>query len=255
MDESDLSRWRSRFAPVGSIHPDASATWLGRLFLTIDVDWASDRVLEHTVELVEAADVAATFFVTHDTPVLARIRANPRFELGIHPNFNPLLTGSPAGPRDMREVVANLMAIVPEARSVRSHSMTQSSRILDLFVEAGLTHDCNHFVPAQSGIALKPFRHWNGMIRVPYFWEDDVELAYGAMASMGELCRRSHSELCVFDFHPIHLALNTTSLEHYERSRASHHDWGLLGSHIATSYGVRDRLLELLAGDKSDSSI
>ena len=64
-----------------------------KVFLTFDIDWASDFVLEYCIDLIESAQVKATFFVTHETPLLERLRENPNFELGIHPNFNPLLEG------------------------------------------------------------------------------------------------------------------------------------------------------------------
>lgn len=67
------------------------------IYLTFDIDWAHDTILEYTVDLLEKHEVAATFFVTHDTPVLNRLRDNPLFELGIHPNFNPLFSPEGAG--------------------------------------------------------------------------------------------------------------------------------------------------------------
>lgn len=97
----------------------------------------------------------ATWFVTHDTPLLERLRANRNYELGIHPNFNWLLVGDQRNGANAIEVIERLMRIVPEARCVRSHSMTQSTGLLQAFSDAGLTHDANHFVrhrPAWSKI-------------------------------------------------------------------------------------------------------
>lgn len=47
---------------------------LNALYLTFDVDWACDEVLADTIDLVEEADVCATCFVTHDAPLLKRLR-------------------------------------------------------------------------------------------------------------------------------------------------------------------------------------
>jgi hypothetical protein len=236
--------WADRFATIGSIVPEEASTWTGRLFLTIDVDWACDEVLLETIDLLERATVAATFFVTHDTPLLRRVSANPRFELAIHPNFNALLSGESAREGGAERVVEELLAVVPRARSVRSHSMTQSSRLLDLFHRRGLTHDCNHFVPAGAGIELKPFRHWNGLIRVPYFWEDDVALAYGDTLDTGRV--RAAPGLKVFDFHPIHVALNSPNLQCYEDSRPVHNDRARLREFSCSGEGVRTALERLL---------
>jgi hypothetical protein len=234
----------TRFSRLSAIDPDDPASWEGRLFLTIDLDWALDEAIALTLKLIEAAGVAATVFVTHSTPLLHRMRANPNIELGIHPNFNGLLDGTAGSMRTAAEILRDCLALVPEAKSVRSHSMTQSSRLLDLFLQAGLTHDCNHFIPAHTGIALKPYRHWNGLIRVPYFWEDDVDLAYGAGPGIDVAV--SLQGLKVFDFHPIHVALNSTSLAQYEASRAAHRDWTALQEHVGQGEGVRARLLRLM---------
>lgn len=236
------------FGCIGSIDPDREDTWRGRIFVTVDVDWASDAVLAHTAELLARIGVAATFFVTHDTPVLRDIRSHPRFELGIHPNFNDLLTGSEAHAGDARSKIAALLDVVPEARCVRSHSMTQSSRLLETFSAFGLTHDCNHFVPSFTGIVLVPYRHWNGMVRVPYFWEHDVALLYrdGMQREMNIRAAARAAGLRVFDFHPIHVALNTPTMEYYEATRAVHRDWDAVRAARHPGFGIAT-MLELLA--------
>jgi len=58
------------------------------IYLTFDLDWACDCVIEDTLLLLEHENVPATIFVTHDTPLLKRMRENPNIELGVHPNFN-----------------------------------------------------------------------------------------------------------------------------------------------------------------------
>ena len=67
------------FQSICRIDFNRPETWEGRIFLTFDIDWATDEVLSDTIDLVEAAQVCATWFVTHDTPVLARLRDNPAF--------------------------------------------------------------------------------------------------------------------------------------------------------------------------------
>lgn len=204
------------FEAIQSIVVEDNSTWKHKVFLTFDIDWVHDDVLSNTIDLVEQYGVSATWFVTHDTPVLERLRDNPAFELGIHPNFNFLLQGDDRNGSNAEEVVARLLAILPEARSVRCHSMTQNSNLLDLFLSKGLTHDCNHFIPEQINLHLKPWKLWNGLIRVPYFWEDDVACLYEQNTPILELQERSG--LKVFDFHPIHIFLNTEHLDRYEKT-------------------------------------
>ena len=57
--------------------------------------------------------------------------------------------------------------------------MTQKFLLIALFKEMGLSHDANHFVPNQTGIELKPWKLWNGLIRVHYLpREDDLHVLY-----------------------------------------------------------------------------
>jgi hypothetical protein len=232
------------FSNIRDINLSKKNSWSENVFLTFDIDWASDDVLLDTIELVERADVAATWFVTHQTPLLDRLRGNPKFELGIHPNFNFLLDGDPRAGKTAAEVIERMMRVVPEAKSVRSHSMAQTSRILDLFVDHGLIYDCNHFIPEQSEIVLKPWRHWNGMIKVPYFWEDDISIVYKHGTSIGSLA--DAVGLKTFDFHPIHVFLNTEKLDRYERTRPLHTLARELVEHRFQGQGTRGCLKTLL---------
>ncbi len=138
------------------------------------------------------------------------------------------------------------MAIVPEAKSVRSHSMTQSSNLLQLFHDKGLTRDCNHFIPHQAGIELQPWYLWNGLIKVPYFWEDDASVIYGEnLNEIGILLLKKG--LKVFDFHPIHVFLNTEKIERYEETRDFHRMPDLLRDYCNTKiYSTRTALITLI---------
>lgn len=226
------------------IDPDDENSWKNKLFLTFDVDWACDDVLKHTIEIVENANIAATWFVTHDTDLLDRLRENNKFELGIHPNFNLLLNGDGKNGKTAEEVIERLMCIVPEARTVRSHSMTQSSIILDLFAKFGLTHDANTFIPEQASAILSPWYVWNNIVKVPYFWEDDVACLYKENTPIKYL--KSRDGLKVFDFHPIHVFLNTEDIIRYERTRSIHHDVLKLIEHRNSGYGAHTALNDLL---------
>ena len=237
------------FSQISSIDLKHRGTWLGKVFLTFDIDWAHDDILKDTVTLINEARVAATWFVTHETSVLDDIKALPSQELGIHPNFNPLLEGVNTHGRNAKEILTNFFEIVPEAKSIRSHSMTQGSKLLDLFRSSGLTHEVNHFIPHHTGITLKPWLLWNHLVKVPYFWEDDVHLLYEAI----DISQKNPEELAttgcglkVFDFHPVHVFLNTESLDRYERTRSMHKNPEELIKHRYEGSGTRSRLIALL---------
>lgn len=231
---------------ISSVQIDSAANWSQSPYLTLDIDWAHDDILFDTIELVEAHRVQATWFVTHDTPLLSRLRRNPNFELGIHPNFNFLLNGDGRTGKDAAEVVDRLLAIVPEAKCVRSHSTTQSSGLLELFRRKGLTHECNSFIPVQSGIELKPWRLWSGMTCIPYFWEDDVACLYGPDDALPMSRLIDQGGIKVFDFHPVHVFLNTEHMARYEKTRELHRSPQQLRAHRYEGEGTRTRFLEFL---------
>jgi hypothetical protein len=214
------------------------------LCLTLDIDWAHDEVIADSLALVAESSVAATWFVTHATPVLADIRATPRHELGLHPNFNPLLDGANG---DVGDILKRIRDIVPEATSVRSHSLTRSSRLAVRFREHGMTHESNYFLPPSAGERITPWRDFSGLLQVPIRWEDDVRLLDPTIgepsAHLGRL-----APLTV-DFHPIHVFLNTVTIADYEAARPYSRDPAALleRRRPSGSGGSRDRLVALLA--------
>ena len=195
------------------------------VYLTFDIDWAHDEVIANTLNLLEKEQLPATLFITHKTPLLARMRANPNLELGVHPNFIPLDMGNCDVSKFLdyaQKILAMYKTLVPEATTVRAHGLTQNSRLLDLMAEMGYTRESNLLVTLQSGVNLRAFYHWNGIMRVPYFWEDDIHCAemerktwdsWSPEPFLDNIC------LKVFDFHPIHLYLNTEEMGRYEACR------------------------------------
>lgn len=232
------------FHKISDIDADNPLSWgSDTLFLTFDIDWAHDDVIRDCQLLLDEASVCTTFFITHDTPVIDELRANARFELAIHPNFNHLLDGT-SKEYSAEQVIQSLKSIVPEATSVRSHSTTFSSQLCSLFVRYGLTHDSNFFVPDFSGINLKPWRNWLGMTMVPYLWEDDVAFSDDSVNNVLSLVKQEG--LRVFDFHPIHVFLNSESPDRYNKTRALHQKPEELIKYRYEGYGTRSRLIELL---------
>lgn len=134
------------------------------------MDWACDEILQHTINYLNKEHVPATFMITHNTPLLQQLRNNPAFELGIHPNFQKLLNGNLMN-ENMESVIKKILAIVPEAKSVRCHSLVTSSPLLALFKKHGLKYELNDFIPFDSGINLQPYMHFcNHIIKYTIFF-------------------------------------------------------------------------------------
>jgi hypothetical protein len=232
------------FGKISDIVVSESNSWKEKVFLTFDMDWACDEVMLETATLLEKANIPSTWFVTHETELLERLRSSHLIELGIHPNFNFLLDGEDKNnSAELR--VKQLKKLVPEAKSIRSHSLTQSSRLLDMFIDHGLTHDCNNYIPFDSNIELKPWKIWNGMIKVPHFWEDDLYCLSGSKIKFEKII--TERGLKVLDFHPIHVFLNTETMARYENSRIDHHSPEKLSKYRCTEeYGTKDILTDIV---------
>lgn len=216
---------------------------MSALCLTLDVDWAHDAVIRDALALVQAHGARTTWFATHATPVLDEIAAEGH-EIGLHPNFNGLLSG---GGGSVEAVLAALRDIVPNARAVRSHSLVRSSRLAYAFVAAGITHESNSLVPPWVAPQLGPWRDFSGLVQTPIRWEDDVRLLDAAFADPAEWW--GEVGLLTVDFHPIHLFLNSVEISDYEGARADFQDpERLLQRRRPTgSGGTRDRFLALMA--------
>jgi len=183
--------------------------------ITFDIDWAPDWAIEMCADLCRKHEVKATFFVTHRSDILEDLRKDALFELGIHPNF---LAGSTQG-SDVREVIDYCLNVVPEASAMRTHALYQTSCLFKLIVNKypAILADVSLFLPLHPG--LQPtklyFNENKKILRLPSFWEDDFFI-------LDPNCRWQDFKsdkpgLKIYNSHPIHVALNTNTLEGYER--------------------------------------
>lgn len=212
------------------------------ILFTCDIDWAPEEIIADTLALFEKYRVKCTFFATHKSVVVLKYDRS-LFEIGLHPNFNPLLDGSGTKLTDAAKVLKQLSSIYPKAKGVRSHSIVQGTTIIKEFFKQGLLYDVNLLLPYQSNI--KPFKLWDGFIRVPYNWEDDTHWLYGHPFSQTNLDLKA--SLNILNFHPIHIFLNTENQERYDRAKKFYQDPKRLKQYINTSKpGTRDLLVSLL---------
>jgi hypothetical protein len=188
------------------------------LVVTLDIDWAPDFVLEAILERLDAKGIRATWFITHDSPGVRRlITRTDRHEFGLHPNFLP---GSTQGASE-REILAGLKTLLPNAHLMRTHGLVQSTEILRTAAnEFDIKIDVSLFLPGQPYLRphLLNLNHdGTGLVRVPYFWEDDIEASSERPSWSPTDARLSLPGLQVYDFHPIHIYLNTDRMERYHQ--------------------------------------
>jgi hypothetical protein len=186
-----------------------------QVVLTFDVDWAPDFAIDAIADELIAAGVRSTWMITHASAAVDRLRARPDlFELGIHPNFLP---GSSQG-ETAEEVLDHCMALVPDATTMRTHALFQSSLLMRTVLErTPVRCDASLFLPEASHLAPVAFPPGDGsFVRVPYVWEDDVEmLAPEPRWSVDRFLARPG--LQVLDFHPMLVWLNAPEMAPYRR--------------------------------------
>lgn len=236
------------FIDFTDVDPAIPSTWQGKSVLSFDLDWAIDEVLEDTLELIIEANIKATIFVTHDTPILDKMRETSLISLGLHPNFNPLFSGESLS-RSPDRIMSDLKKIVPEAKVLRSHSMSHSGLWLKAYKELGITHLSQYYMGGAKSI--EPVRHVNGLVEVPVYFADDgylfVEDQKGwNNPSVEEIMSISEKSVKVFNFHPIHVALNSQGFERYDSTRKFHHSWKEIESVRSEGFGMRDLLKSLI---------
>lgn len=216
--------------------------------ITLDVDWASDFILEEISEFFIEKNIKTTWFITHDSPVITKLRNNSLFELGIHPNFK---VGSTQG-ENPEKILENLKRIVPEAKSIRTHSLMQSSPLLCTFHKFGIENDVSLFLENTPNIQPHYSKYFK-LFRLPFFWEDDIAMFTGlSKEHFLEIIKKPGMK--IFNFHPIHIYLNSKTMENYNKSikkkKMNEIQKTYLKQFINLEYGVKNFLEDLI--DKSD---
>lgn len=232
---------------VRDIDPSEKQSWDKKVFLTCDIDWAPDEVIDFTVEFFRAnshPDTKITFLATHTTPVLEIIALDKNFDVGIHPNFNKLIENCESRDRTPESIILELREQFPKSKVIRSHSCVTSFRLLSIFSEFGFSHEMNTFIPGCADITLKPWRNWDGMVQVPYIWQDDMHLMYGNKVAPLDLL--GGAGVKVINFHPIHLFLNTFSMKHYEAAKPYYQKYRHLKDYVNPNSGIRTVIQDLL---------
>lgn len=209
--------------------------------LSFDVDWASDEVLEDTIALLDGAGVKATFFATHKTAVLERLDRR-RYEIGVHPNFNPLLEGKGKPGTTFRDVLRESMDMYDDIVGMRSHGVVSSGTILYHARELGFTYESNMYVPS----GLPAFRDYDSLIRIAMFWSDYRELLVRTPYRADDLVLPVTCP-AVLAFHPVHVFINSETPNRYVETKDLSPTEKIKQRHQGEPKGIRDFLVEFLA--------
>ena len=208
---------------------------------TSDIDWAPEAVIADAIELFNKYNVKCTFFCTHQSSVINSIMNDKNFELGIHPNFLPLMNQLKG---TIEEAIEIVLEIVPNAKGVRSHSLVQSTPLFQIFKDYGLQYEANTNLPYKNDI--EPYKLWNGLVKVIHNFEDDIHFMYNYSFEDTKINTYSN-KLNVFCIHPIHIFLNTEVEQTYSNAKVHYQNASELMKYRNTkTFGTRDLLIQLL---------
>jgi hypothetical protein len=111
-----------------------------------------------------------------------------------------------------KEILTKLQAYFPNALGFRSHSLYQSSRILQTAYELGLIYDSNILIETNDSLP-SPFLSCQKIFRFLHHYSDAARLN---TRNLMEFALKPN-QLNLFDFHPIHLWLGANTDYNYRQ--------------------------------------
>lgn len=217
-----------------------------KIYLTFDMDWACDEVMDFLYDLLAEYDVSATINITNEFASMAKYKTNKKIVLGIHPNFNFIIDGKQGEGINKELIIKQCKEIVPDAIVARSHSLLNSTPLTKALSDYGIKYELNYFIVPHEEMCIFPW-YLEGVLQIPFFYEDDICLMEG-LHNPPQFYLNDNIRMCrVFNFHPIHLFLNSESLERYYRIKKDYHDFSILEKNRNKStYGVLNFFRELI---------
>ena len=200
--------------------------------ITIDTDWVTDRVLDDTLQLLADHGVDATLFMTNKTGV-----DTGNHEIALHPNYTSM---------DLERHFCERLNEFPEAKGVRSHSLFFSERLRAIYHKYNMEYQSNQMMYGVPDI--KPYMFSPTALEIPVFFMDTFNYTMtGESAAFNADGILNNNGLKVFDFHPIHIFMNTSSFAHYDQFKQYYRDDKNLPEFKNTKIpGIRDWFIDLL---------
>ena len=176
--------------------------------LTFDTDWVDEEILKVLADRLIDLNLKATFFVTGNYKCLN----HKLFEVNPHVNFN--------GTYDhYRTEFLKIKKFTPAALAVRNHSLYFHERLRPVLKDLKVKYSSNVFLPLVND--LKPIYIGKDLYELPIYFLDYWYLETFATKANFKLSALNLKQngLKVFDFHPIHLALNTPGIKFYNLNK------------------------------------
>ena len=226
-----------------------------KICITIDQDWCHDQLLNYGLELFSRFQIPVTVFVTDFSK---KWYQSDFIEIGAHVNFEKNSTQG----NSIDEIILNANESIENCRSFRSHSLLTSTRILDKVSE--LTNwdiESNVYLRDFVESKITQFPGKRSINRMIINFEDDIDMRIDRWPhKILDECQDLDRFLLTFDFHPIHIFLNSQNMKMYEFVKSL----GLVGGDVKellkfqndqSIQGTYYHLLEFLTQCKSRTDI
>jgi len=207
-----------------------------RVAITSDLDWAPDVAIDYIASIFNQYGIRGTFFCTHRMDV----ESTAGHEIAIHPNFTKQKSDFDA--------IKELFEIYPEAKGIRGHGLYVHGGLYDIYEQFGLEYESNFYLPGQ---VIKPFVIYKGIVELPIYFSDDAPLADPDGFNLADADFQEKG-LRIFNFHPMHVFLNTGKYSDYERAKPYIHEPEKLYQFRNDGPGTKDALIGLLEYIKSN---
>jgi hypothetical protein len=196
--------------------------------ITVDLEWSPDKIIQDTINLLDQRDISATLFSTHNDGVSAS-----NHERAIHPNFY--------NNNGEKSALEELSKLYPGSKGIRSHGLYIHSKLREHYPDS-IAYESNYIRYLQNDI--NP--HWmaGNIVQFPIYFMDDMWLRSRSCENNQQPLDRSTllngGGLKVFGFHPIHIYLNTSSIEEYNNQKQNYDSPEKIHDARTDRYGVRD---------------
>ena len=204
--------------------------------LTFDIDWAPDYMLEYLYKEISREDVKATFFLTHSSQMVKKIINN--YDFGIHPNITDLTKA--------KEQTLQIKKLFPPTKKIRAHKLITNSQIMKIWSEMKFRIVSNYLMLGYRSIS--PIQLPFGLKEVPIFFMDDLWV-YGGMNTLDQEQIKEIADsksIFVFDFHPVHIYMNTCELKTYDKIKNNMSDENYVNNYRNKGFGCNSMLRTLI---------
>lgn len=197
--------------------------------LTFDTDWCRQEHVDEIIALLEERKLKSTFFITDDNPIIV----SKNVEIALHPNIeNKSL--------DIIDNDLKKMKSGKKSFGVRTHKLYSSSILNSILENNEIQYQSNYVLFLKDNIEV--CKGLNGVYEVPIYCMDYYLMEFfGRVPNYTTLKQKffNGKGIKVFDFHPIHIYMNTPSLDYYYQEREKM-------TINKKTYGVKDFFLELI---------